>query len=255
MYVYGGRYMAIVGHSNDMYEYNFDTPNGETATVSMVNQTNKGPSCAFCGAVMIDDSHMMILSHQFANAWANSTESKTVVRPYLFDFVSLTWTEKEVPAYNRTDESAFYMRAKHGTVLGTDGMIYVIGGTNFYEDSTPLTTSYFYDPVLNYYDTIKNNEFEYKAIGPSALNLPGGNIGSVFGRKKTDGFNLYNSMMILNTKTKTWMRKQALSSSSAADITLLEQDYNEGAAVQLIPNTSYAAFFGARLRIVSNRFQ
>ncbi|KAG2210953.1 hypothetical protein INT47_000110 [Mucor saturninus] len=172
MYVYGGRHMAVVAHSSDMYEYNFETPNGETATMSLVNQTNKGPSCSFCGAVMIDESHIMILSHQFANSSANSTESKTVVRPYIFDFVSLTWTEKEVPTYNQTDESAFYMRARHGTVLGKDGMVYVIGGINFYEYVTPISTSYFYDPVLNYYGIIKNNGFNYKSIGPSTFNLP-----------------------------------------------------------------------------------
>ncbi|KAG2210948.1 hypothetical protein INT47_000105 [Mucor saturninus] len=254
MYVYGGRYVAVVGHSSDMYEYNFDTPNGETATMSLVKQINQGPSCSFCGAVMIDDSHMMILSHKFANSSASSTESSTVVRPYIFDFVSLTWTEKEVPTYNQTDESAFYMRARHGTVLGKDGMIYVIGGTNFYEDSNPLTTSYFYDPVLNYYGIIDNNGFDYKTIGPSTFNLPDGNIGSVFGRIgakiDTEDYNSHKIMMVLDTKIKTWIKNQTLSLSLSDDI-LLNQEYDEGVTVQLVPNTNFAIFFGTKLNTES----
>ncbi|KAG2210949.1 hypothetical protein INT47_000106 [Mucor saturninus] len=226
MYVYGGRYVTVIAHSNDLYEYNFDTPNGETATMSLVNQTNKGPSCSFCGAVMIDESHMMILSHKFANSSANSTESRTVVRPYIFDFVSLTWTENELPAYNKTHESIFYMRARHSTVLGKDGMVYVIGGTNFYEDSVPLTTSYFYDPFLNYYGIIDNNGFDYKAIGPSAFNLPS-----------------HNTMMVLNTKTKTWIRNQTLS-TTLLDDKQFKEGIIEGVAVQLVPNTDCAVFFG-----------
>ncbi|KAI7890911.1 uncharacterized protein EV154DRAFT_589182 [Mucor mucedo] len=261
MYVYGGRYVAVVGHSSDMYEYNFDTPNGETATVSLVKQINQGPSCSFCGAVMIDDSHMMILSHKFADYSTGSTKSRTVVRPYIFDFVSLTWTEKEVPTYNQTDESAFYMRARHGTVLGKDGMIYVIGGTNFYEDRNPLTTSYFYDPVYNYYGIIDNNGFDYKTIGPSTFNLPrmicfdrDGNIGSVFGRIganiDTEDYNSHMTMMVLDTKIKTWIKNQTLSLSPSDDI-LLNQEYDEGVTVQLVPNTNFAIFFGTKLNTKS----
>ncbi|KAI7890912.1 uncharacterized protein EV154DRAFT_551937 [Mucor mucedo] len=245
MYVYGGRHLAVVGHSSDMYEYNFDTPNGETATMSLVKQINQGPSCSFCGAVMIDDSHMMILSHKFANSSASSRESRTVVRPYIFDFVSLTWTEKEVPTYNQTDESAFYMRARHGTVLGKDGMIYVIGGTNFYEDRNPLTTSYYYDPVLNYYGIIDNNGFDYKTIGPSTFNLPDGNIGSVFGRYDaySRSYNSDATMMVLHTKTKTWHVNQTLSLPSMEN-TQRFYDSDEGIAAQLIPNTDCAVFPG-----------
>ncbi|KAI7890926.1 uncharacterized protein EV154DRAFT_510009 [Mucor mucedo] len=244
MYVYGGKHAALVAHSNDMYEYIFDTPNNEKATMSLVNGTNKGPSCSFCGAVMIDESHMMILSHEYANAWINSTESRTVVRPYIFDFVSLTWTQKEVPSYNKSEENLYYMRAKHSTVLGSDGRIYVIGGTNFFEDTTPLTESYYYDPVLNHYGKINNNGFEYKSIGPTAFNLPDGNIGSVFGRIGATGeYNWYDTMMVLDTKTSTWIKNQTLSSSPLNTIPL-KREYIEGATVQLIPNTNFAVFLG-----------
>lgn len=171
MYVYGGRKYNVISHTSDMYEYNFDTTSGKV-TMSMVTQTNSGPSCAFCGAVMIDENRMMILSHKFANAAINSTESKTIVKPYIFDFTSLTWTEKELPTYNKTEKNVFYMRTKHSTVLGTDGMIYVVGGMNYFENNTPLNTSWYYDPVSNHYGTIKNNGFDYKSIGPSAFNLP-----------------------------------------------------------------------------------
>lgn len=171
MYVYGGRKYSVISHTSDMYKYDFDTITGKV-TLTMVNQTNSGPSCAFCGPVMIDDSHIMILSHKFADALLNSTESRTVVKPYIFDFSSLTWREKEQPTYNRTEDDVYTMRARHSTVLGSDGMVYVIGGTNHFESDTSLNTSWYYDLVSNSYGTINNNGFNYLAIGPSVFILP-----------------------------------------------------------------------------------
>jgi hypothetical protein len=63
-----------------MYEYDFNTTT-EKVTMSTVNQANSGPSCALCGAVMVDESRMVILAHKFANVSINSAESKTVVKP------------------------------------------------------------------------------------------------------------------------------------------------------------------------------
>lgn len=63
------------------------------------------------------------------------------------------------------------MITKHSTLMGSDGMIYVIGGVNYFENDTPLHISWYYNPISSYYGTINNNGFNYRAIGHSAFNL------------------------------------------------------------------------------------
>lgn len=55
--------------------------------------------------------------------------------------------------------------------MGSDGMIYVIGGVNYFENDTPLHISWYYNPISSYYGTINNNGFNYRAIGHSAFDL------------------------------------------------------------------------------------
>ncbi|KAI7888317.1 uncharacterized protein EV154DRAFT_484179 [Mucor mucedo] len=173
MYVYGGQSALSVGSSNDMYAHDF---NVNTGVVNMlkVQQKNAGPMCAFCGAVMLNNTHMMILTNEFINATMDVPESDRVVRPYIFDFKTFTWfTNPTPPSYNTSLSIAFNLRTLHSTVLSADGMIYTMGGISYYQISTLSPYTWYYDPVKHGYDIVGDyNGLNYSSISPFTFNLP-----------------------------------------------------------------------------------
>lgn len=175
IYIYGGQYGPedVTTSTNKMYKYTFDAGN-DLVTLALVDQVNDGPNCTYCGAVMINEYQMMILAHDYANENYESPLTKTVVRPYIFDFTTNTWnTSINTPSYPENNASVFRMRARHTTVL-QDQVIYTLGGADFYNnyDTVALSTSWYYDIRSHSYGVIKNNGFDYKSIQGCAFNMP-----------------------------------------------------------------------------------
>lgn len=167
MYVYGGQTSLGIAYSNDMYAYEFDVIS-DKVKMTKVKQVNKGPLCTFCGAVMIDEKRMMILTHDF------NKQIPDVVKPFIFDFETREWTSNvDPPTYNEAHQSYFQMRKKHSTVLDSNGNVYTIGGVNFFYDETPQMFSWYFDQKNNSYGIVQDNNTEtYMVISPNAFNLP-----------------------------------------------------------------------------------
>lgn len=175
MYVYGGQYgpEEMLTSTNKMYKYTFDTEN-DLVSMTLVNQANEGPNCTYCGAVMINGHQMMILTQAYANEGTANPLTKSVVRPYIFDFTTNTWDLNiSTPSYPLQNESVFRMRSRHNTVIH-DNVIYTLGGTDFYSsfDTTALNTSWYYDIKSHSYGIVNNNGFSYRSIQGCSFNLP-----------------------------------------------------------------------------------
>lgn len=164
MYVYGGRAVTLAPPTNQMYVYDFEKdPNA--ARMSLVNQKNSGPTCYYCGGVMIDDHRMMILTTDIAPLITiPNLADTTIVRPHIFDFETSTWTiDERTPIYNESLRHVFQARVQHTTVLGNDGLVYTIGGTDFIYANT-TQESWYYNPADNSYGVIESNGFPYHGI-------------------------------------------------------------------------------------------
>lgn len=175
LYIYGGQYGPedVTTSTNRMYKYTFDAGN-DLVTLALVDQVNEGPNCTYCGAVMINENQMMILAHDYANENSESPLTKTVVRPYTFDFTTNTWnTSISIPSHPKDNSSVFRMRARHTTVLH-DQVIYTLGGADFYNnyDTVALSTSWYYDIPSHSYGVINNNGFDYRSIQGCSFNMP-----------------------------------------------------------------------------------
>lgn len=168
MYVYGGKTVTFSPATNKMYVYDFET-DPEGARMSLVEQKNPGPICFFCGAVMIDNgTRMMILTENIEDV---TSRNNSIVQPYIFDFKTSTWTiDNRPPVLNEALRDVFKIRYKHSTVLGADGMVYTIGGADFYNDKN-AETSWYYNPVDNSYGTIANYDMNYTVIGHNVFVL------------------------------------------------------------------------------------
>ncbi|KAI7877303.1 uncharacterized protein EV154DRAFT_576901 [Mucor mucedo] len=244
MYVYGGRTSLGAIYTNNMYRYNFNQDTG-IVNMSMVDQKNAGPNCSFCGAVMMDETRMLILTHDFANATEEDSENiMQVVRPFVFDFETLTWSSNSTtPRYNASMNSTFTMRAKHSTVLGGDGLIYTIGGVSFFNESIRDNPSWYYDMKNDYYGIIQPNSdsIDIFPIGGNAFNLANGNIGSVLGGRGSDIEGYYGSqyMFVLNTYNKSWEIPTNITNYNDDNVIACE-----GSTMQLSANNTIAYIFG-----------
>ncbi|KAG2204366.1 hypothetical protein INT47_009408 [Mucor saturninus] len=243
MYVYGGRTSLGAIYTNNMYRYNFNQDTG-IVNMLMVDQKNAGPNCSFCGAVMMDETRMLILTHDFANATEEDPENiMQVVRPFVFDFETLTWSSNSTtPRYNASMNSTFTMRAKHSTVLGDDGLIYTIGGVSFFNESIRDNPSWYYDMKNDYYGIIQPNSdsIDIFPVGGNAFNLANGNIGSVLGGRGSDIEGYYGSqyMFVLNTYNKSWEIPTNITNYNDNEIVC------EGSTMQLSANNTIAYIFG-----------
>lgn len=173
MYVYGGQTALSFEVSNQLFKYSFDL---EKKNVSMdsVYQANLGPNCTSCGAVMINENEMLILTHEYANT-TNQSAKMEMVKPYTFNFRTHTWSvpsPENLPKYNETHKHEFVMRRLHSTILGSDGCVYVIGGQNFFDDNSYMYTSWYYDPKKNEYAILTDNRSRKAMAHSSAFNLP-----------------------------------------------------------------------------------
>jgi hypothetical protein len=172
MYAYGGQTALAFLVSNKMYKFSFDI---EKKNVSMetVDQATPGPNCTSCGSVLINKTQMLVLTHEHASR--NDTETaQQVVKPYTFDFVTKAWSEPvpaNLPRYNELQKHVFVMRRRHKTILGKDGCVYVIGGTNFF-NSTYMQESWYYDPSKNEYGVLSDNRNRTTRMHSSLVNLP-----------------------------------------------------------------------------------
>lgn len=173
MYVYGGKTVSPSPPTNKMYVYDFET-DPEGARMSLVEQKNPGPICFFCGAVMIDNgTRMMILTENIDGVnFRDSNNNNSIVQPYIFDFKTSTWTiDNRPPVLNEALRDVFKIRYLHSTVLGADGLIYTIGGADYYSNEI-AETSWYYNPVDNSYGTIANYNMEvYPVVGHNAFVL------------------------------------------------------------------------------------
>lgn len=121
---------------------------------------------------MINEKQVMILSHDYANVSSRDPLSNTTVRPYIFDIESRTWNLTiSTPAFSENANN-FRMRTMHTTVIH-DGIIYTLGGADFYGDiKVALNTSWYYNIQTHSYGLINNNGFDYRSIGGRSFNLP-----------------------------------------------------------------------------------
>lgn len=173
MYAYGGQTGLSFGVSNKLFKYSFDLKN-KYVSMDTVNQTTPGPNCTYCGAVMISTEKMLILTHE--NGLKNdSASAEQVVKPYTFDLVTREWsvpTSENLPIYDESQKHVFTMRKRHQTILGQDGCIYVVGGTNFFNDSLFMQESWYYDPSRNEYGVLSGNIANKTRAHSSLVNLP-----------------------------------------------------------------------------------
>jgi hypothetical protein len=174
MYAYGGRTGLSFEVSNNLYKYIFDL---EKKNVSMetVNQMKSGPNCTSCGAVMISQDKMLILTHEHALNKNEPASIDEVVKPYTFDLKTNDWSvpsPENLPKYDLSQKHIFTMRRGHKTILGSDGCVYVVGGLNFFNDSVYMYDSWYYDPTKNEYGVLSDNRIGKTRVYSSLINLP-----------------------------------------------------------------------------------
>jgi hypothetical protein len=173
MYAYGGQTGLSFGVSNNMYKYSFDLKKN-SVSMEVVDQAIPGPSCTSCGAVMISQNKMLILTHENASK-NDSISAEEVVKPYTFDLRTKIWSVPAVgdlPRYDEAQKHVFVMRRHHSTILGSDGCVYVIGGQHFFNRSLFLQESWYYDPNKNEYGVLSDNRLIKTRIHSSSINLP-----------------------------------------------------------------------------------
>ncbi|GAA5801944.1 hypothetical protein HPULCUR_007402 [Helicostylum pulchrum] len=229
-----------------MYVYDFET-DPEGARMSLVEQKNPGPICFFCGAVMIDNgTRMMILTENIDGVnFRDSNNNNSIVQPYIFDFKTSTWTiDNRPPVLNEALRDVFKIRYLHSTVLGADGLIYTIGGADYYSNEI-AETSWYYNPVDNSYGTIANYNMEvYPVVGHNAFVLSDTTIGSINGRNSTSkpyGYYYFGWMMVLDTVTKSWIIPRTVNSNFGDNTGM------EGAASVIFGQGKYVFISGGRL--------
>ncbi|KAG2235326.1 hypothetical protein INT48_007957 [Thamnidium elegans] len=196
MYVYGGRGADASPLTNNLYVYDFDT-DSNAAVLSLVNQTNSGPVCFFCGAVMIDDTRMLILTKEIAGLSMVNATNDTIVQPFIFDFKTSSWSiDNRTPIFDESLKHVFQIRHQHATVLGDDGLIYTIGGVDYFRFGLVAKTSWYYNPSDNSYGIIADfNQTSYTAVGHNAFRL---------------SYHSPFEMKILDTVSKSWVSPQLI---------------------------------------------
>lgn len=173
MYAYGGQTGLSFNASNNMYKYNIDLE-GKNISMETVTQKNPGPNCTSCGAVMISEDKMLLLTQENASN-NNSAPIMEVVKPYTFDLKTKEWSVpplENLPRYDASQQRVFTMRKGHKTILGSDGCVYVVGGLDFFNDSSYMHDSWYYDPVRNEYDVLSDNRPIKSRVQSSLINLP-----------------------------------------------------------------------------------
>jgi hypothetical protein len=173
LYAYGGQTALSFVVSNHLYKYSFGLDN-RYVSMDTVYQASPGPNCTSCGAVMINADKMLILTHENASK-NDSASAEQAVKPYTFDFITKEWsvpTSENLPRYNAGQKHIFTMRRRHNTILGSDGCIYVVGGTNFYDDTLYMQESWYYDPRKNEYGVLSDNRVHKTRAHSSIFNLP-----------------------------------------------------------------------------------
>jgi hypothetical protein len=172
MLAYGGQTGLSFGESNSLFKYSFDFEN-KNISMDTMNQTKPGPKCTSCGAVMISQDKMLVLTHEITSK--NGSLVEDVVKPYTFDLKTNQWSvpaPENLPRYNATQKHVFVKRKLHNTILGSDGCVYIVGGLNFFNDSLYMQESWYYDPVKNEYGVLSYNGIAKTRVHSSLINLP-----------------------------------------------------------------------------------
>lgn len=164
IYVYGGAQINGQKYSNNMYVYEFFESNG-SITLSLEDMNGSGPKCSSCGAVLLPNtSKMLVLSydHDKVDNWGVNITNIPPVLPYVYDFETKQWSiETETPRLNANNQSTdiFGVRFGHNTVVGSNGMVYIIGGRSIWSGSGSarlacLTSTWYYNPEDHSYNAL-----------------------------------------------------------------------------------------------------
>ncbi|CAO3613080.1 unnamed protein product [Mucor fragilis] len=233
-----------------MYVYEFFESN-RSITLSLEDMNGSGPKCSSCGAVLLPNtSKMLVLSydHDKVDNWGVNITNIPPVLPYVYDFETKQWSiETETPRLNANNQSTdiFGVRFGHNTVVGSNGMVYIIGGRSIWSGSGSarlacLTSTWYYNPEDHSYNALPVEApwcFHYAnafstPISDSYILL---NFGAKDNHMRPDDYNVTNKYEYLISDTTT-----AYAIPSFA--TILDTATNLWYAVNITGPTPYARY-------------